>query len=65
RSSPLHLLLTAKIRRTFSCIRSLVKWGVAALLTLVTGLKIIDFSGQSSFATASICFLKPFGFFAQ
>jgi hypothetical protein len=31
----------------------LVKWDVAALLPLVTGLKIIDFSGQSSFATAS------------
>ncbi|MBS0649661.1 MAG: hypothetical protein JSR93_00720 [Verrucomicrobia bacterium] len=32
---------------------SLVKWGVAALLPLVSGLKIIDFSRQSSFATAS------------
>ena len=39
-------------------LRSRVKWGVAALLPLVTGLKIIDFSGQSSFTTASSNLLK-------
>jgi hypothetical protein len=32
----------------------LVKWNVAASQRLVTGFKIIDFSGQSSFAFASL-----------
>jgi hypothetical protein len=45
----LHPLLTAKVHRTFSCIRGLLVYP----WPLVTGFKIIDFSGQSSFAIAS------------
>jgi len=43
----------------------LVKWSMAALLPLVTGLKINDFFGQSSFATASKSKLNTLAFSAH
>ncbi|MDE3045718.1 MAG: hypothetical protein KGJ02_03645, partial [Verrucomicrobiota bacterium] len=55
-----HLPVKTALLRPFTSIllsrpawADLVKWTVVALPPLANGLKIIDFPGESSFATAS------------